>query len=65
MAVAVASAAVWRPREPARGLARDALRQCLPAELKDAGFVSNLKADPAAWRWLTQLQRTVFDVQPL
>ena len=27
MAVAVASAAVWRPREPARGLARDALRR--------------------------------------
>jgi CCR4-NOT transcription complex subunit 9 len=45
-------------------LARDALRQCLPAELKDAAFVENLKNDPPAWRWLTQLQRTVFDVQP-
>lgn len=42
-------------------LARDALRQCLPAELKDAGFVANLKSDPAAWRWLAQLQRAVYE----
>lgn len=41
-------------------LARDALRQCLPGELKDATFVAQLKGDPAASRWLTQLLRTVY-----
>jgi CCR4-NOT transcription complex subunit 9 len=46
-------------------LARDALRQCLPAELKDATFVATLKVDPAASRWLTQLLRTVYPEQPL
>ena len=44
-------------------LARDALRQCLPAELKDPVFVANLQSDPPAWRWLTQLKRTVFEPQ--
>ena len=41
-------------------LARDALRQTLPAELKDVALVSTIKNDPSASRWLTQLLRMVY-----
>ena len=46
-------------------LARDALRQCLPDQLKDPAFIKNLQADPAAWRWLNQLQRMVYETAAL
>lgn len=46
-------------------LARDALRACLPEQLKNEAFVgATLKADPAASRWLTQLLGRVYDTAP-
>lgn len=45
--------------------ARDALRQCLPDELRDSTFAATLKADPSVLKWLQQLLRLVFpDIMP-
>jgi hypothetical protein len=35
--------------------ARDALRNCLPTQLRDSTFGDTLKDDPVTKRWLTQL----------
>ena len=35
--------------------AREALRQCLPASLRDQTFAVTLKDDQGTKRWLTQL----------
>lgn len=40
--------------------ARDALRQCLPEELRDNTFANTIKVDQAAIRWLQQLMRNVY-----
>ncbi|WAQ94421.1 CNOT9-like protein [Mya arenaria] len=39
--------------------AREALRQCLPDQLKDSTFVNCLKDDNSTKRWLAQLQQNL------
>ena len=39
--------------------AREALRQCLPDQLKDSTFQSCLKDDTSTKRWLQQLQQNL------
>jgi len=41
--------------------AREALRQCLPDQLKDITFQTCLKDDNTTKRWLVQLQQNLFD----
>lgn len=39
--------------------AREALRQCLPDQLKDSTFANCLKDDNSTKRWLMQLQQNL------
>jgi len=39
--------------------AREALRQCLPDQLKDQTFVNCLKDDNSTKRWLSQLLKNL------
>lgn len=41
------------------GRAREALRQCLPDQLKDSTFNNTLKDDASTKRWLMQLQQNL------
>jgi len=44
--------------------AREALRQCLPDQLKDATFTKTLKDDKSTKHWLSQLLKNVETSQP-
>ena len=39
--------------------AREALRQCLPDQLKDQTFAGCLRDDPSTKRWLSQLLKNL------
>lgn len=41
--------------------AREALRQCLPDQLKDTTFGNCLKDDPSTKRWLNQLMKNLLE----
>lgn len=41
--------------------AREALRQCLPDQLKDGTFSNCLKDDASTKRWLSQLMKNLQD----
>ncbi|CAB4035826.1 cell differentiation RCD1 homolog, partial [Paramuricea clavata] len=41
--------------------AREALRQCLPDQLKDATFANCLKDDASTKRWLNQLMKNLLE----
>ena len=44
--------------------AREALRQCLPDDIRDQTFSNALKDDPTTKRWLTQLLFNIAEQQP-
>lgn len=44
--------------------AREALRQCLPDQLKDLTFQNCLKDDTTTKRWLVQLQQNLSENHP-
>lgn len=44
--------------------AREALRQCLPDQLRDATFGNALKDDQSTQHWLTQLLHNLDNMQP-
>ncbi|XP_065839917.1 CCR4-NOT transcription complex subunit 9-like [Oscarella lobularis] len=45
--------------------AREALRQCLPDQLKDQTFMSILKEDSSTKRWLSQLSKSLNEIGPI
>ncbi|PIO28107.1 hypothetical protein AB205_0003090 [Aquarana catesbeiana] len=47
----------------AQSLAREALRQCLPDQLKDTTFAQVLKDDTTTKRWLAQLVKNLQEGQ--